>query len=115
MVGENLGIHMSQMAKNEQKYSTMVGENFEIYMSQMAKNEQTLTKIYKISRQYQEIKTTFAISRQYQENQENQDQWTPCCTSIIIKSRLQMDRQAVLGRKHLHFCFLQNINHHQVQ
>ena len=41
MVGENLEIHTSQMAKNELKQSTMVGEKFDIHMSQMAKNELT--------------------------------------------------------------------------
>ena len=30
---ENFEIHMSEMAKNEFKLSTMVGENFEIHMS----------------------------------------------------------------------------------
>ena len=43
MVGENFEIHMSQMAKNELKLSTMVGEIFEIHMSQMAKNELKLS------------------------------------------------------------------------
>ena len=30
MVGENFEIHLSQMAKNDLKLSTMVGENFEM-------------------------------------------------------------------------------------
>ena len=38
MVEKKIKIHMSQMAKNELKLSTMVGENFEIHMSKMAKN-----------------------------------------------------------------------------
>ena len=38
MVGENLGIYSSQLAKNTLKLSTMVGENFEIYSFQLSKN-----------------------------------------------------------------------------
>ena len=36
---EKFEIHMSEMAKNEFKLSTMVRENFEIHMTEMAKNE----------------------------------------------------------------------------
>ena len=35
MVGENLAIYLSQMAKNHLKLCTMVGENIEIYWSQI--------------------------------------------------------------------------------
>ena len=38
MVGENFGIHWSQLAKNILKFSTVVGENFGILSSQLAKN-----------------------------------------------------------------------------
>ncbi len=54
MVGENVESHMSQMAKNALKLSTMVGENLEICWSQMAKNAfkfnsvNASTKIFKV-------------------------------------------------------------------
>jgi len=38
VVGENFEIHLSQMAKNILKLSTMNGLNFEIHLPQMAKN-----------------------------------------------------------------------------
>ena len=38
MVGENVEIYFSEMAKNALQSSTMVGENFEIYFSKMGKN-----------------------------------------------------------------------------
>ena len=37
--GEIFEIHLSQMAKNDLKFSTMVGKRFEIYYPQMAKND----------------------------------------------------------------------------
>jgi hypothetical protein len=39
IVGENIEIHLSQIAKNAPKLSTMVGENFETCWSQLAKND----------------------------------------------------------------------------
>ena len=41
MVGENLEIYWSEMAKID--LSMMVRENYEIYLSQMAKNALTLS------------------------------------------------------------------------
>ena len=40
MIGKNVEIYLSQLAKNalNSSLSTMVGENFEIYLSQLAKN-----------------------------------------------------------------------------
>jgi len=37
--GEIFEIYLSQMAKNDLKFSTMVGKKFEIYYPQMAKND----------------------------------------------------------------------------
>ena len=45
MVGENVEIYLSQIAKNAFKLSTMVGENFEIYLSQIGKNAFKLSTI----------------------------------------------------------------------
>ena len=53
------------------------------------KKSRLFLKFYKISREYQEIKTKFSKSWQYQENQENQDQWTPwilCVRAARFKS-----------------------------
>ena len=54
---------------------------------------QDFLKFYKISREYQEIKTKFSKLRQYQENQENQDQWTPCSCETLkntIQSKISL-------------------------
>ena len=43
MVGEHFEIHLSQMAKNAPKLSTMFGETFEICWSEMVKNVSKLS------------------------------------------------------------------------
>ena len=42
-IGENFENHLSRMAKNAPKLSTIVGEHFEIHLSQMAKNATKLS------------------------------------------------------------------------
>ena len=47
MVGENLGIYSSQLAKNTLKFSTMVGVNVGIYSSHhSAKNTLKLSNMF---------------------------------------------------------------------
>ena len=57
------------------------------------KKSRLFLKFYKISREYQEIKTKFSKLRQYQENHENQDQWTPCSCETLkntIQSKISL-------------------------
>ena len=43
MVGKNVEIYLSQLAKNALNLSPMVGEKFETYLSLMAKNAHKLS------------------------------------------------------------------------